>query len=28
LEVIFDHERTYHIYIHPLFGTVSLERKT
>ena len=25
-EVIFDHERTYHIYIHPLFGTVSLER--
>lgn len=26
LEVVFDHERTYHIYIHPLFGTVSLER--
>ena len=26
-EVTFDHERTYHIYIHPLFGTVSLERK-
>jgi prepilin-type N-terminal cleavage/methylation domain-containing protein len=25
-EVVFDHERTYHIYIHPLFGTVSLER--
>jgi general secretion pathway protein H len=25
-EVIFDHERTYHIFIHPLFGTVSLKR--
>jgi prepilin-type N-terminal cleavage/methylation domain-containing protein len=25
-EVIFDQERTYHIYINPLFGTVSLER--
>ncbi len=25
-EVVFDQERTYHIYIHPLFGTVSLER--
>jgi len=27
LEVTFDHERTYHVYINPLFGTVSLERK-
>ena len=27
LEVTCDHERTYHIYINPLFGTVSLERK-
>ncbi len=26
-DVIFDHERTYHISIHPLFGTVSLVRK-
>jgi general secretion pathway protein H len=25
-EVIFDGERTYHISIHPLFGTVSLQR--
>jgi prepilin-type N-terminal cleavage/methylation domain-containing protein len=25
-EVVFDHERTYHVYIHPLFGTVNLER--
>ena len=25
-EVIFDQERTYHISIHPLFGTVSLQR--
>jgi len=25
-EVVFDHERTYHIYIHPLFGTLSLKR--
>jgi general secretion pathway protein H len=25
-EVVFDHERTYHISIHPLFGTVSLNR--
>lgn len=27
LEVVFDHERTYHVFIHPLFGTVSVERK-
>jgi prepilin-type N-terminal cleavage/methylation domain-containing protein len=27
LEVVFDHERTYHVFIHPLFGTVSLERR-
>ena len=27
-EVIFDGERTYHISIHPLFGTVSLQRVT
>lgn len=27
-EVIFDQERTYHISIHPLFGTVSLQRVT
>ena len=27
-EVIFDRERTYHISIHPLFGTVSLQRVT
>ena len=26
-DVIFDNERTYHISIHPLFGTVSLVRK-
>jgi hypothetical protein len=26
LEVTFDEMRTYHIYIHPLFGTVSQER--
>ena len=26
-EVTFDHERTYHVYIHPLFGSVSVERK-
>ncbi len=25
-EVTFDNERTYHVYIHPLFGTVSLAR--
>jgi prepilin-type N-terminal cleavage/methylation domain-containing protein len=25
-EVVFDHERTYHVYIHPMFGTLSLER--
>jgi len=25
-EVIFDHERTYHISIHPLFGTVSVSK--
>ncbi len=25
-EIIFDQERTYHIYINPLFGTVSLAR--
>ncbi|MGO8943357.1 MAG: Tfp pilus assembly protein FimT/FimU [Syntrophobacteraceae bacterium] len=25
-EVVFDHERTYRVYIHPLFGTLSLER--
>ena len=25
-EVVFDHERTYHVYIHPLFGTLSMER--
>ncbi|MGA2400542.1 MAG: type II secretion system protein [Syntrophobacteraceae bacterium] len=25
-EVVFDNERTYHVYIHPLFGTVSLAR--
>ncbi|MGO9374392.1 MAG: prepilin-type N-terminal cleavage/methylation domain-containing protein [Syntrophobacteraceae bacterium] len=28
LEVIFDQERTYHISIHPLFGTASLQRVT
>jgi len=27
LEVTFDHERTYHVFIQPLFGLVSLERK-
>jgi prepilin-type N-terminal cleavage/methylation domain-containing protein len=26
-EVTCDHERTYHVYIDPLFGTVSLEKK-
>ena len=25
-EVVFDHGRTYHVYIHPLFGSLSLER--
>ncbi len=25
-EVLFDHERKYHIFIHPLFGTVALTR--
>ncbi len=25
-EVVFDHVRTYHVYIHPLFGTLSMER--
>lgn len=26
LEVVFDHKRTYHVSINPLFGTVSLKR--
>jgi prepilin-type N-terminal cleavage/methylation domain-containing protein len=27
VEVNFDHQRKYHIFIHPLFGTVSLARR-